>query len=82
MKHLKVEYNNIVLFDGEVEEVNWSDGPTGVTVTGKVRVAAGAAGNGGGFLDFLTAASRRQTESVAAQKKAELAAETSSEIIE
>lgn len=81
MKHLKVEYNNIVLFDGEVEEVNWSDSPNGVTVTGKVRASA-AAGSGGGFLDFLTAASRRQTEAVANQKKAELAAETASEIIE
>lgn len=79
MKHLKVEYNNIVLFDGEVDEVNWSDSPNGVTVTGKVR---GSGGGGGGLLDILTAASRRSTESMANQKKAELAAETSSEIIE
>lgn len=79
MKHLKIEYNNIVLFDGDVDEVNWSDGPNGVTVTGKIK---GSGGAGGGFLDLLTAASRRQNESVIAQKRAELAAETPSEIIE
>lgn len=77
MKHLKVEYNGIVLFDGDVEEVNWSDSTNGVTVTGKVR----SGGGGGGLLDILTAASRRSTE----QKREELAGlagQTPPEVIE
>lgn len=82
MKHLRVEYNGIVLFDGNVDEVNWSDGPGGVTVSGKVKAKAAQNGGGGGLLDLLTSASKRQTEATVAQKKAELAAEKAAEVIE
>lgn len=71
MKNLKVEYNGIVLFDGNVDEVSWSDSENGVTVSGKIRRPG--TGGGGGFLDMLSGMSRQRTESVVAEKRAALA---------
>lgn len=56
MKHLKIEYtteggNKIVLFDGEVAEVNWSDGSGTVRVEGKTSAAANSGLN---LLEMLT----------------------------
>jgi hypothetical protein len=74
-KHLKVEYttdggNSIVLYDAEVNEVVWTDGPNGIRVEGKT----GAGGGGmGGLLDLLTGASKARTEAVVEEKKASLA---------
>ena len=75
MKQLRVEYNGIVLFDGQVDEVSWSDSDSGVTVTGKMRRAGGGGGGAAGLLELLTSGRQRQTESVVADKRAELAAE-------
>jgi hypothetical protein len=60
-KHLKIQYNETILFDGDVDEVVWNDGVNGVTVTGRIRKA----GSGGSALiDLLSSAARRQrTES-------------------
>lgn len=59
MKHLKVEYTGtggtVILFDGDVDEVVWSDGVTGVTVSGKVK----RAGGGSNFLEKLAAATKK-----------------------
>lgn len=63
-KHLKIEYNETVLFDGEVDEVVWNDGVNGVTVTGRNRRAGSTAGGGSALIDLLSAAARKQrTES-------------------
>lgn len=56
-KHLRVEYNGIVLFDGHVDEVNWTDSASGVTVNGRVRKPGQSAG--GNFLDLLAAAAKK-----------------------
>jgi len=73
MKHLRVEYNGIVLFDGGVDEVNWSDGPNGISVNGKFGKSASAGGGvAGGLMDLLTAASKKQTEAKIEEKKASL----------
>lgn len=80
MKNLKVEYNGVVLFDGEVDEVIWNDGPSGVAVTGKfARVANAGSGVAGGLMEFLTAASKKQTEAKIEEKKSALAAEADSQ---
>jgi hypothetical protein len=73
MKHLRVEYNGIVLFDGGVDEVNWSDGPNGISVNGKFGKSASVGGGvAGGLMDLLTAASKKQTEAKIEEKKASL----------
>jgi len=76
VKHLKVEYetdagNSIVLFDGEVNEVVWSDGPGGIRVEGKNGNNAGM----GGLLELLTGGSKARTEAIVEEKRATIAAE-------
>lgn len=70
MKHLKIEYNGIVLFDDEVAEISWQDNEGGVTVTGKT-----GKGGGSSIFDLLSAAARQQTENEVAIRKADLEAE-------
>jgi hypothetical protein len=75
MKHLKVEYttdsgNGIVLWDAEVNEVVWTDGPNGIRVDGKTGTGGGGMG---GLLDLLTGASKARTEAVVGEKRASLA---------
>ena len=55
-KHLKVEYEGTVLFDGEVDEVVWRDDANGVTVTGRMRREGGS---GSALIDLLSSAARR-----------------------
>lgn len=74
VKYLKIEYNGIVLFDGDVEEVMWSESRDGVQVQGRVPGATppAAQATGNGLLDLLMN-SRRQAE-VAQQPQAESSA--------
>lgn len=69
-KRLYIRYGDLELCaDLEVDEFTWTETATGISVTGKVKPAR-AASPGGGLLDIITAASRRQTDT----KRAELAA--------
>lgn len=74
MKNLKIEYNGSVLFDGDVEEFQWNDGPQGVSVAGKLKrqQPAGGANPVGGFLEKLVGASKQQTQQVIEEKRASL----------
>lgn len=63
MKRLKIEYGDLTLFDGEVDEVIWNDSDNGVSVVGKLNKPVGQ-----GLIDMLTAASKKATE----DKKLEL----------
>lgn len=58
MKSLYVRCGDVVLFDGEVDEVSWTDGPSGVSVAGKIRKPA--SGGGSNFLDLLSAAASKK----------------------
>lgn len=81
MKHLRVEYNGIVLFDAGVDEVNWTDGPNGIQVSGKYgKQAQPQQGSGlaGSLAEILTSASKKQTQ----EKRAQLAASTESNVAE
>lgn len=74
LKHLKVEYNGIVLFDGDVEELQWHDGPNGVSVVGKAkRTASGAPVSD--FLEKLVGASKQNTHAAVEDKRASYLAE-------
>lgn len=70
MKHLRIEYGNIILFDADVAEISWQDSEDGVTVTGKTKKQ-----NGGNLFDLLTAAAKNKTDDEVAERKAELEAE-------
>lgn len=70
-KHLRVEYNDVILFDGDVDEVVWSDGAAGVSVTGKIKRQAGGAG-AGSFFEKLAAASKAKTADAVEKGHAEL----------
>lgn len=78
MKHLVVTYNNHTLFDGDIEELVWSDSPNGVKIEGRVRAkpTGGGGGLGGGILDMLSKASKAKTAQVADGKRESYEAET------
>lgn len=69
LKKLKVTYNDQVLFDGEINELVWLDGESGVKIEGRVKPAAAAKPGGAGLLDMLTGASKSRTQEIVAQKK-------------
>ena len=73
MPNLFIRYGDLVLHDGDVDSLDWTDAPGVVTVTGKLTKPATAAG--GGLLDLISAASRRQSET----RRAELAATVDAE---
>lgn len=75
MKNLKIVYNGMVLFDGDVEEFQWSDSDSTVTATGKSKRANGSSGN---FFDMLVGARKQQTENLMSERRAEIASEKSS----
>lgn len=66
MKHLRVEYGNIILFDGEVAEVSWQDSEDGVSVTGKLKKSSNA-----NLFDLLTGAAKNKHEDDVEKRKAE-----------
>lgn len=74
MKNLKIEYNGMVLFDGDVEEFQWNDGPNAVSVAGKLKKQA-ATNQVGGFLEKLVGASKAQTHAAVEEKRSSYAEE-------
>lgn len=77
MKKLRIEFGDKVIWDGEIDEFNWSESDSGIKVEGRLK-RRGTAGTGNGFLDLLASAQRRQTNSVVAQRKNELEVEKQS----
>jgi len=75
MKHLRIEYNNIVLFDGNVSEISWQDTDGAVSVTGKTGTQA--SGGIGNFFDLLSAAAKKQTEDEVTTRRADFESEKS-----
>lgn len=80
MKHLKIEYttesgSTVTLYDQQVTEVTWTDGPNGIRVEGKNQAAA-TGGGMGGLLEMLAGASKSRTAAVVEEKKADLATES------
>ncbi len=74
MTHLGVVYGDRVLFDGEVDELVWSDSANGVKVEGKMRKTA----NGGGaeqIVKMLSGMSKNKTQKMVEEKQAEYQSE-------
>lgn len=80
MKHLKIIYGDVVLWDAEVGSLEWQDSDNGVKVEGRIK-ANKPAGGGGGLLDMLTNMSKAKTAQVVEQKRDEYAEETA-ELVE
>lgn len=59
MKHLTITYNGTTLFDGNIEELVFTDNDTGVKVEGRLKATRATVG-GAGLLDLLTAATRNK----------------------
>lgn len=58
MKNLTITYGDQTLFSGDVQEITWTDSDTAISITGKIKAAAG----GQGFMDLLAAMAKQQTE--------------------
>ena len=82
VKHLKIQYNDTVLFDGEVEEIVWSDGSAGVSVNGKLKRSKPSGGSGAGIFEKLAAASKQKTADAVSPGRAELNSESVSHVPE
>lgn len=58
MKRLTVAYNGTTYFDGDIEELVFTDNDQGVTVQGRLTKKTAA---GSGLLDLLTNAAKPKT---------------------
>lgn len=72
MKHLTIVYNNVTMFDGEIEEFSWTDTASGVKVEGRLTPLRGNGNGMGSFFDSLLGASKAKTEQKVAEGKADL----------
>ena len=70
LTHLGVVYGDRVLFDGEVDELVWSDSPGGVKIEGRIK-GKSAGGGAKGLLDLVTGLSKTATAKVAEEKREE-----------
>ena len=70
MPTLTIIYCGMTFFDGEVDGFRWEDLPgQSVTVTGQIAKAKAAATGGlGAIADLISAASRKKTEAMIADK--------------
>lgn len=70
MKRLTIIYNDLTVFDADVDEFQWQDTDTSVSVVGKTKTAGKS--SSAGLLDMITQVSRKRTDAVVQEKKLEL----------
>jgi hypothetical protein len=63
MKHLTITVGDLPLFDGDVDEITFTDSDAGVSVQGKMRRAT-TSGGGAALMQLLSAASKKPTQEV------------------
>ena len=63
MKHLTITVGDLTLFDGDVDEIVFTDSDAGVSVQGKMR-RANTSGGGAALMQLLSAASKKPTQEV------------------
>lgn len=81
MRNLKIEYRGMVLFDGEISELQWSDGEGGVTVHGKLAQSVRKQ-SGANLLEMIAGASKKKTELMVEQKRESLTEEKAKEVVD
>lgn len=64
MKHLTITVgNDLILFDGDVDEIVFTDSDAGVSIQGKMRRATTSNG-GAALMQLLSSATKKQTQEV------------------
>jgi hypothetical protein len=61
MKHLTITVGDLTLFDGDVDEIVFTDSDAGVSVQGKMRRAT-TSNSGGALMQLLSAATKQPTK--------------------
>lgn len=86
MKVVKVQYGDMVLFEGAVEEMAFAETASTFNVAVKLPKPAGTGGLSGGIgetlAELISSASRRKTDAVVDSKRRELALETEPEPVD
>lgn len=70
MPVLLIRYGDLVLHDGDVDELTFTDAPGEVSVTGRLATPK-PAGGGAGLLDLLAGARKAQTQRMVEEKRQE-----------
>ena len=61
MKHLTITVGDLTLFDGDVDEIVFTDSDAGVSVQGKMRRLT-TTGGGAALMQLLSNATKKTTE--------------------
>jgi hypothetical protein len=61
VKHLVISVGDLTLFDGDVDEIVFTDSDAGVSIQGKMRRATTSNG-GAALMQLLSAASKKPTQ--------------------
>ena len=61
MKHLTITVGDLTLFDGDVDEIVFTDSDAGVSIQGKMRRVT-TSGGGGALMQLLSAATKQPTK--------------------
>ena len=64
MKHLTITVGDLTLFDGDVDEIVFTDSDNAVSVQGKMRRPTTSGGGGAALMQILSAASKKTTTEV------------------
>ena len=63
MKHLTITVGDLTLFDGDVDEIVFTDSDAGVSIQGKMRRAT-TPGGGAALMQLLSSATKKSTQEV------------------
>ena len=63
MKHLTITVADLTLFDGDVDEIVFTDSDAGVSIQGKMRRAT-TSGGGAALMQLLSSATKKSTQEV------------------
>jgi hypothetical protein len=61
MKHLTITVGDLTLFDGDVDEIVFTDSDAGVSIQGKMRRAT-TSGGGAALMQLLSSATKKSTQ--------------------
>ena len=63
MKHLTITVGDLTLFDGDVDEIVFTDSDAGVSIQGKMRRPTTSSG-GAALMQLLSSATKNSTQEV------------------
>jgi len=61
VKHLTITVENLTLFDGDVDEIIFTDSDAGVSIQGKMRRAT-TSGGGAALMQLLSSATKKTNQ--------------------